>query len=171
MHFSGFINWKTHRSMPYFNNMNGLIKMRYVRNLKDDKHDILTRRNKILLMQKDPYRPCIKCKKYDCSKLFIRNRKKNSFELTGYVCKNCTVAYFVKTPNLEFRTYDPKGYYNNDGSLPNFHGIPFNEYMGQFATTIGEDEEKPPLEEVTIRISKQDILKLKKYKIRFKLGN
>ncbi|MEX2312553.1 MAG: hypothetical protein WD650_00990, partial [Nitrosopumilaceae archaeon] len=89
----------------------------------------------------------------------------------GYVCKNCTVAYFVKTPNLEFRTYDPKGYYNDDGSLPNFHGIPFNEYMGHFATAIGEDEEKPPLEEVIIRVRKQDIHKLKQHKIKFKYEN
>lgn len=171
MRFSGFINWATHRSMPYFNDMWGLIRMRFVRNFKDKETDKLTRRNRVLLMQKDPYQPCIKCKKYDYSKLFTRNRDKGSFDFVGYVCKNCKVAYFIKTPNLEFRTLDPKGYYNDDGSLPNFHDIPFNEYMGQSATAIGEDEEKPPLEEVTITIKKLDILKLKKSKIKFKYAN
>ena len=164
MNFSGFGNWTTHRFMPYFNDMMGLITMRFVRNFKDKENDKLTRRNRVLLMQKDPYIPCIKCKKYDYSKLFIRNRDRNSFDFVGYVCKNCRVAYFVKTPNLEFRNMELKGPYNEDV-------IPSNEFMGQFATAIGEDEEKPPLEEVSIIIKKTDIQKLKRSEIKFKYAN
>lgn len=168
MHFSGFINWKTHRSMPYFNDMNGLIKMRLVKDIKEHDADTDTRKQKILEIKKDPSKGCMKCKKFDYSKLYFRKRDKNTYNFTGYVCKNCRVAYFVNTSFFKFKTREPKGYHNQDGSLPKFHDIPFEEYIGQFATATGEDEEKPPLEEVMITIIKQDIPKLKKYKIKFK---
>jgi len=160
MHFSGFINWTNHRSMPYFNDMEGMIRMRLVKYPKEKK--------KIFLMKKDPYSNCIKCKKYDYSKLYIRDRKEDTCNYLGYVCKNCKIGYFVNTPNLKFKTYSPQGYYKNDGSLPSFHGIPFNEYMGQFATSLGEDEEKPIEDQVIISIKKKDLDKLKKSKIQFK---
>lgn len=170
MHFSGFINWTTNRSMPYYNQMSGLIRMRLVKKYFDKPSDQLTRKQKVLLMQNDPYLPCIKCKKYDFKKLHLRNRKKNTYEFIGYVCKNCKVGYLVNSKNLKFRTLSPQGYWKYDGSLPNFHGIPFIEYLGQFATAIGEDEEKP-IEEEYIIVKKTDISKLKKAKISFKYNN
>jgi len=62
-----------------------------------------------------------------------------------------------------------RGIFFNDGSLPSFHGIPFNEYMGQFATSLGEDEEKPIDDKITISIKEKDLAKLKKSKIKFEL--
>ena len=162
IHFSGFINWTTHRHMPYFNEMRSVIRMRLVKNVHKKK--------KVFLIKKDQYVSCIKCEKYGFSKLYFRDREENSYHYVGYVCKNCRVGYFVNTAYLKFRTYDPKGYYNKDGSLPNFFDIPFNEYMGQFPTTTGEDEEMPKEEYETIRIKKKDIPKLEKSKINFEYG-
>lgn len=162
MHFSGFIDtWKrkSRRIMPFFDDMNSLIRMRYVKNR--------TLSRKIHFMRKDPYSNCFKSKKHEIFKLFARNRNEKTYEFIGYVCKNCRVGYFVKNKSIEFRTLNPKGYYNNDGSLPNFYSIPFNEYMGFFATQIAEDEEKPIDEQVTITIKKKDLAKLKKSKIKF----
>lgn len=162
MHFSGFIEtWKrkSRRIMPYFNEMEGLIRMRYVKDR--------TLSGKIRLMNTDPYSLCIKCKKDEIFKLFARYRDENTYEFIGYICKNCRVGYFIKNQRIKFRTLNPKGYYNKNGSLPKFFGISFNEYMGQFPTQIAEDEEKPIEEQATIMIRKKDLAKLKKSKIKF----
>jgi len=135
-HFSGFINWQTDRSMPYYNDIVPLIKMR------------LEKKIRISSMKKTQYNYCFKCKKDDYTRLFIRNRDKNSYVFTGYVCKNCKTCFFINTPSLKFGTA-PKSF-------------------GWFPVAVPEDEEKPIEEEVIIRIKKNDIIKLKKHKIKFK---
>lgn len=167
MHFSGFINWTMHRSMPYYNDMKGLIRMRLVKNRKDKPGDSHSRKKRVESMQKNTFAQCIKCKKFDYSKLYHRNRSLDLFDFVGYVCKNCRVGYLIQTPNLKFHTVDPKGYYKKDGTLPRFWGIPFDENMGQFMVAIGEDQEKPKEPEITIRIKEKDIPRLKKSKINF----
>jgi len=76
MHFSGFCNWTSHRFMPYFNKIGSFIQIRLVKNFKNKPSDKISRNKRVRLMQKDPYLPCIKCKKFDFSKLYLRNRKK-----------------------------------------------------------------------------------------------
>lgn len=138
MHFSGFIDtWrkKRHRAMPFFNDMKGQIRMRYV---KDGKISA-----KILMIRKDPYALCIKCKKKDVFKIFARKRDENTYEYVGYVCKNCRIGYLISNSVVKFHSRDPKGHYRKDGSLPRYDSVPFNEDMGSFPTQIAEDEEKP----------------------------
>jgi len=145
MNFSGFIDtWKRkpRRIMPYFNDMMGLIKMQ------------LEPKIRISSMKKTEYHYCNKCKKDDYSRLFIRNRDKNSFDFTGYVCKHCRTCFFINTPSLKFRT-----------------PTPYKKSMGSFSVSFAEDEEKPIEEEVIITIKKNDIIKLKKHKIKFKYEN
>ena len=140
MHFSGFIEtWKkkTDRIMPYFNDMNGLIMMRLVKK---------TNKKRVFLIKKDNAF-CIKCKKYDYSKLYVRNREGNTFDFIGYVCKNCRTAFFVNTSNLEFRIIHAQNKYD--------------ESMGSFGVSSAEDEEKP-IEYETIIIKKTDLPKLEK---------
>lgn len=167
MNFSGFINWTSRRSMPYYNDMMGLMRMRLIKKRKDKPGDRYSRRKRIELMQKNTFARCIKCKKLEYSKLYLRNRNLDLFDYVGYLCKNCRVGYFIQTPNLEFHTVDPTGYYKKDGTLPKFWGIPFDENMGQFVVSLGEDQEKPLEPEITIRIKEKDIPRLKKSKINF----
>ena len=104
MHFSGFINsWTTlpHRTMPYFNDMKGLVKMKLEPKLRFSS------------MKKTQYNYCIKCKKEDYVRLFIRNRDKNSYVFTGYVCKYCKTCFFTNTRSFKFGTA-PKSF----GSFP-----------------------------------------------------
>ncbi len=150
MNFSGFINWTTNRAMPYFNDMRGLMKMKLCKSIKDRKSDLDSHKAKVLQMKKDPNLSCFKCKKYDYSKLYIRNRTKNTFDFVGYVCKWCRICYLVNNSDLKFKA--------RENSV---------EYMGSFATQMGEDEEKPIEEQVTITIRKNDLAKLKKSKIKF----
>ena len=150
MNFSGFINWTTNRAMPYFNAMRGLIKMKICKAIKDRKSDLDSHKAKVLQMQKDPNASCFKCKKYDFSKLYIRLRTDNTFDFVGYVCKWCRVCYLVNNSDLRFKARENSA-----------------EYMGSFATQMGEDEEKPIEEQVTIKIKKKDLDKLKKSKIKF----
>jgi len=157
--------------MPYFNKIGSFIQIRLVKNFKDKPSDIISRNKRVRLMQKDPYLPCIKCKKFDFSKLYLRNRKKNTYDFIGYICKNCKVAYLVNSKNLKFCTLSPMEYRKKDGSLPNFHGMPFIERIGQFATQIGEDEEKTVIDKIPIIVNETDISKLKKAKIPFEYGN
>lgn len=149
MHFSGFIEtWKkkTDRIMPYFNDMRGLIMMRLEK---------ATNRKRVLLIKKNNAF-CIKCKKYDYSKLYIRNKTEKKFHFIGYICKNCRTAFFVNTSDLKFSG-----------------GRPLNkneESMGSFGVSSAEDEEKP-IEYETIRIKKEDLPKLERFKINFEYGN
>jgi len=138
MHFSGFINWKTRRTMPYYNDMKGLVKMRLENN------------EWISLMEKTHYHTCFKCDKDDYYKLLIRKRNENSYGFVGYVCKNCRTCFFKDTPNFKFRTLDDA-----------VHS------MGSYGVSFGEDEEKPIIKEVEIRVKKSDIAKLRKNKILF----
>ena len=142
MYFSGFIDtWKRkpRRIMPYYNDMKGLIKMR------------LVKKPRISSMKKTHYTYCEYCKKDDYYRLFIRNRDYNSYDFIGYICKHCRTCFFINTTGLKFRTRDP-----------------YTKSMGSFAVAIAEDEEKPVEEEVLIRIKKNDVIKLKKHKIKFK---
>jgi len=157
MDFSGFIDtWlkKDHRTIPYFNDMKGKIRMRNVKN------KFLL--EKIRMMRINPFSSCIKCKKNEIAKLFVRIRKKKTFEFVGYICKKCRIGYLIKNSVVKLRSRDPTGYYNSDGSLPSFDGVPFNEDMGFFSTTIAEDDEKPIEDQVTISIEKKNLPKLKK---------
>jgi len=143
MHFSGFINsWKTqpHRTMPYFNDMKGLVKMRLENKLR------------ISSMKKTQYNYCIRCKKDDYTRLFIRKREKNSYEFVGYVCKRCRTCFFKNTPSFKFNTQN------------------YTKSLGSFAVSSAEDEEKP-IEEEYIIVQKTDISKLKKAKIPFRYNN
>jgi len=143
MHFSGFIEtWKkkTDRIMPYFNDMRGLIMMRLEKE---------TNKKRVLLIKKNNTF-CIKCKKYDYSKLYVRNRIEKKFRFIGYICKNCRTAFFVNTSDLKFSK-----------------GRPLNkneESMGSFGVSSAEDEEKP-IEYETIRIKKTDLAKLENLRI------
>ena len=150
MHFSGFIGtWKkkTDRIMPYYNNMKGLIKMRLVKKAINKKRTFLIKKDNAF---------CIKCKKYDYSKLYVRNRAKKTYHFIGYICKNCRTAFFVNTSNLEFRIMYAQNKYD--------------ESMGSFGVNLAEDQEKPT-EYETIRIKKKDLPKLEKLKINFEYSN
>ena len=138
MHFSGFINWKTDRKMPYYNDMNGLVKMRLENNLS------------ILLMKNTHYHICFKCDTDDIYKLLIRKRDENSYEFVGYVCKNCRTCFFINTASFNFG--------------PLTHST---KSLGLFDVTFGEDEEKPIIKEIEIKVKKSDIAKLRKNKITF----
>lgn len=138
MSFSGFINWKTHRTMPYYNDMKGLVKMRLETKLK------------ISSMKKTQYNTCKKCKKDNYTRLFIRKRDKNSYEFVGYVCKNCRTCFFINTVSFKFRTLEDSA-----------------KSLGSFGVAFGEDEEKPIIQEIEIKVKKSDIAKLKKAKIQF----
>lgn len=138
LNFSGFINWKTRRSMPYYNDMKGLVKMKLVNN------------DWISLMKKTHNQTCFKCEQDDIYKLRIRKRDENSYEFVGYICKNCRTCFFINTTSFNFGTLE-----NSVKSL------------GSFGVAFGEDEELPIEEEVKIKIKKTDIAKLKKAKIQF----
>ncbi len=138
MHFSGFINWKTHRTMPYYNDMKGMVKMRLENNLE------------ILLMQRTHNHTCFKCKKDDIYKLRIRTRDENSYGFVGYVCKNCRTCFFINTVSFKFRILEDSV-----------------KSLGSFGVAFGEDEEKPIIKEIEIKVKKSDIAKLKKAKIQF----
>ena len=69
----------------------------------------------------------------------------------------------LSTNDFRLRTRDPTGYYTEDGSLPIFNDIPFEEYMGNFATQIGEDIEEPDFDDLYLRVSVDDSKKIKKF--------
>ena len=139
VNFSGFINWKTHKKMPYFKDMNGLVKMKLVN-------------NDLISLMKKTHRPdCFKCKQDDIYKLLIRKRDENSYEFVGYVCKNCRTCFFINTASFKFGTL-----------------IHSTKSLGLFDVTFGEDEEKPIIKEIEIKVKKSDIAKLRKNKISFK---
>jgi len=116
--FSGFINWKTSRKMPYYNDMGSLVKMKLVNN------------EWIYLMKKTHTHTCFKCEKDDCYKLSIRKRDENSYEFVGYICKNCRTCFFINTTSFKFETL-----------------VHSSKSLGSFDTTFGEDEEKPIIKE------------------------
>ena len=141
MYFSGFIDtWKRkpRRIMPYYDDIAPLIKM------------LLKKKIMITSMKKTQYNVCIRCKKDDYTRLFIRNRDKNSYVFTGYVCKNCKTCFFINTRSLKFGTA-PKS-------------------LGWFPVAVAEDEEKP-IEDENIIVKKTDIPELKKAKISFRYNN
>jgi len=162
MNFSGFINWKTLRSMPYFNDMQGLINVRLVKNNKENENDVNTVKEKVFAIRKQFSGKCFKCKTEEISKVYLRyDRKKPRY--IGYICKKCRTVYLLNTNILRLKTRDPTGYYNEDGSLPIFHKIPFDEYMGNFATQIGEDEEEPKFKDLYLRVGVEDAKKIEKF--------
>jgi len=138
MNFSGFGNWKTQRFMPYYDEMKSLVKMRLENN------------ESFSFMKRTHYITCFKCDKDECYKLRIRIRDENSYEFVGYVCKNCSTCFFMNTPEFKFGTRDNA-----------VHSI------GSFVKSFDEDQEKPEIKEVEIRVKKSDIAKLRKNKIPF----
>ena len=138
LNFSGFINWKTHKKMPYYKDMEGLVKMKLVNN------------DWISLMQRTHNHTCFKCDKDDIYKLRIRKRDENSYEFVGYICKNCRTCFFINTASFDFGTLERS-----------------SKSLGWVPVTFGEDEEKPIIKEIEIKIKKSDIAKLKKAKIQF----
>ncbi len=162
MNFSGFINWTTLRSMPYFNDMPGLVPVRVVMNCKDNENDVSTIKDKVFALQKQFSGKCFKCKLNEISKLYLRNDR-SKLKYIGYVCKKCQIIYLLNTTDLRFTTYDPIGYRNEDGSLPSFHDIPFEEYVGHFGKQIGEDEEEPKFEDFSFRVSLEDAKMVEKF--------
>jgi len=162
MNFSGFINWETLRSMPFYNDMNGMINVRLAKSNKEHENDMDTTKNKVYQIKKQFSRDCFKCKRNEISKLYLRiDRSKPKY--IGYVCKKCRIAYLISTNDLRLKTLDPRGYYKEDGTLLKFHDIPFDEYIGQFATQIGEDDEKPQYQEISLRVSVNDAKKIEKF--------
>jgi len=113
LNFSGFINWKTHKKMPYYKDMQGLVKMRLENNLD------------ISLMKSTHKQTCFKCEQDDIYKLRIRKRDKNSYGFVGYLCKNCRTCFFMNTPSFDFGT------------------LKRSKSLGSFPVTFGEDEERP----------------------------
>jgi len=162
MHFSGFINWTTLRSMPFFNDMGGMINVRLAKNNKEYKGDINTVKNKVFAIQKQFSGKCFKCKTSEISKVYLRNDRSKP-RYVGYICKKCRTVYLLSTNILRLKTRDPTGYYNEDGSLPIFHKIPFDEYVGNFATQTGEDEEEPKFQDLYLRVGVKDAKKIEKF--------
>jgi len=118
--------------------MGSLVKMRLENNLK-------------LLFMKKTHRPdCFKCKQDDIYKLSIRKRNENSYEFVGYICKNCRTCFFINTASFKFGTL-----------------VHSTKSLGSFTVTFGEDEEKPIIKEIEIKVKKSDIAKLRKNKIPF----
>ena len=162
MTFSGFINWTTFRSMPYFNDMHGMIYVRLAKNNKELESDNSTVKDKVFAIQKQFSGKCFKCETTEISKVYLRNdRSKRRY--VGYICKNCRTIFLLSTSDFRFRTLDPTGYYNEDGSLPIFNDTPFDEYMGHFATQIGEDIEEPDFDDLYLRVSVADSKKIKNF--------
>lgn len=162
MNFSGFINWTTLRSMPYFNDMQGLVSVRLVNNSKDNENDVITRKDKVIDLKKQFSGKCFKCKLNEISKLYLRNNR-NKPRYVGYVCKKCRIIYLLNTPDFMFSTLDPIAYYKEDGTLPKFHGIPFDEYIGQFATQIGEEEKEPKVKDLHFLVNDSDAKKIERF--------
>jgi len=162
MNFSGFINWTTLRSMPYFNDMRGLVAVRVVMNSKNNENDVSTIKDKVFALKKQFSGKCFKCKLNEISKLYLRNNR-NKPMYVGYVCKKCRIIYLLNTPYLRFSTYDPIVYRNEDGSLPCFHDIPFDEYVGNFGTQTGEGEEELQFQDISLRLSIDDAKKVEKF--------
>jgi len=162
MNFSGFINWTTFRSMPFFNDMHGLISVRLAKNNKELESDTSTVKDKVFAIRKQFSGKCFKCKTDEISKLYLRNdRSKRRY--VGYICKKCRTIFLLSTNDFRLRTRDPTGYYAKNGSLPIFNNIPFDEYVGQFSTQIGEDIEEPDFDDLYLRVSVDDSKKIKNF--------
>jgi hypothetical protein len=167
MNFFEFIDWDTpHRRMPFYNDMLGMVSVRLAKDLKDHPEDIITRRQKILLMQKDDSKPCIKCNGSEIAKIYRRDRPK--FFYVGYICKNCRIIYLVNRKNFRLKTYSPQGCSEPDGTLPAFRDIPFAEYMGQWPTAAGKPK-KPEYEELSLRLPKKQIDQIKQFMVKTKI--
>ena len=55
-----------------------------------------------------------------------------------------------------------------------FHGIPFDEFIGQFATQTGEEEEEPKIIDLYFLVNDSDAKKIERFIIKQKikiLGN
>lgn len=158
MHFSGFVNWTTHRMMPYFYHIGSEIPMRLVKRQEGKRGE--ARMLYIREMKKDFSKPCIECNTNDYAKLYLRKRP--SFQYVGYICKKCKVAYFVNTKDFKLRTEQQAGLYPQHKLRPRPRRIPPNEYLGTFYTHLGEDQEKEEYEKLHMLIKKKDIQKLKR---------
>jgi len=79
--------------MPYFNDMKGLLRGRFVKGEK---------RDKVFFMRKEPSAQCIEGKNHEYSKLYVKDDIQTP-HFVGYLCKECRVAYFVKTKFLKLK--------------------------------------------------------------------
>jgi len=132
--FFNFNDWEHQRRiMPYFNDIGGLLRGRFMKGEK---------RAKMFFMRKDPNAQCIKGKNHEHSKLYVKDDSQTP-HFVGYLCKECRVAYFVKT---EFLVLNP----DERGSL------------GSHATTIDYKESEPEIIEKHYRLTKKDAKKLEK---------
>ena len=92
--FFNFNDWKNRgRIMPYFNDMYGLLRGRLVKG---------ENRSKVFFMRKDSNAQCIEGKNHECSKLYVKDDLQKT-HFVGYLCKDCRVAYFVKTEHLKLK--------------------------------------------------------------------
>jgi len=119
--------------MPYFNDMKGLLRARFVKGEK---------RDKVFFMRKEPYAQCIEGKNHEYSKLYVKDDTQTP-HFVGYLCKECRVAYFVKTKFLKLKP-------DHRGSL------------GGYGVASDFDESEPEIIEKHYRLTKKDAKKLDK---------
>lgn len=156
--FFEFIDWSTKRKMPYYNDMLGTVTIRLVKSLKDKDTDFLTRKNKVLRMQKENPIYCIQCSNSNNSKLYLRRKSKYPF--IGYICKDCRTIYLVNRGDFKIKTLDPNRYLNGNYNYSQF--IFAQEIVGQFAVAIGKPEPKDTIE-LNLKLPIQQIKKIKEF--------
>lgn len=131
--FFNFNDWKHQgRIMPYFNDMKGLLRGRFVK----------AKRGKVFFMKKDPNAQCIEGKSHEYSKLHVKDESQTP-HFVGYLCKECRIAYFVKTKFLKLKP-------DQRGSL------------GSHAIAGDYEESEPEIIEKRYRLTKKDAKKLDK---------
>ena len=143
--FFNFNDWKHQgRIMPYFNDMMGLLRGRFV---------IGEKRDKVFFMRKDPNAQCFKGKNHEYSKLYVKDNSQTP-HFVGYLCKDCRVAYFVKTKFLKLK--------------PNHHNS-----LGGYGIASDLEEFESEIIEKHYRVTKKDAKKIDKIikKLGIKLQN
>ena len=132
--FFNFHDWDhKERIMPYYNDMKGLLRGCFEKGEK---------RGKIFFMKKNPNGHCIKGKNHEYTKLHVKDDSQTP-HFVGYLCKECRVAYFVKTKFLVLK--------------PNEHGS-----LGSYAVAGDYKESEPEIIEKHYRLTKKDAKKLDK---------
>lgn len=143
---------KPHRHMPYYNEIDNLS----VRLFPSDsslkwKRIMQMRRIKMI---------CKYCSELEYSRLYLRVNRVPKY--VGYLCKKCKTVYFVKRSFFNPNTLDPKGYHTTEGKLPEFHDIPFKEYMGSYTTRPGVPTGEVGYQYLNLRVKSKDVPKLKR---------
>jgi len=158
--FYDFIDWKTHRSMPYYNDISNLhIRLVKERDFKD----------KIFLMQKGHENICSKCGIRENKKLYLRSDRA-FFDYVGYLCKKCETVYLVQRQNFRLKTREKNpGDMLDDGTYPKYHDIPFEEFVGSWATRSGIPEPESENVEIVLKIRKNQVKNIKKILIKHRI--